>query len=130
MKKFVRLHKGIALATTVGLGYLMMGLPAFAGADDDTQRANIAPVLGTPPLSDNPTNASQTVGLRIFPPTDTQLIEHQRFDLRIETQVPSTKRLSSKVRDSKVGIQRCPISMELPPATETSRKKASIPSKP
>jgi alkaline phosphatase len=88
MKKFVRLHKGIALATTLGLGYLMLGLPAFAGADDDTQRANIAPVLGSPPFSDNPTNASPTVGLRIFPPTNTQLIEHQRFDLRIETQVP------------------------------------------
>jgi len=88
MKKFERLHKGIAVATTIGLGYLLMGLPAFAGADDDTKQSNIPPVLGTPPFSDNPTNASPTVGLRIFPPTYTQLIENQRFDLRIETQVP------------------------------------------
>jgi alkaline phosphatase len=88
MKKFERLHKGIAVATTIGLGCLMMGLPAFAGADDDTKQSNIPPVLGTPPFSDNPTNASPTVGLRIFPPTYTQLIENQRFDLRIETQVP------------------------------------------
>ncbi|MGA7954903.1 MAG: alkaline phosphatase [Gloeobacterales cyanobacterium] len=89
MKKFVRLHKGLAFATTIGLSYLIVGCHnAFAGADDDTQKANIAPVLGTPPFSDNPTNASPTVGLRIFPPTHTQLIENQRFDLRIETQVP------------------------------------------
>jgi len=90
MKKFVRLPKGLTLATTIILGYLVVGLPAFAGTDDDTQKANIPPVLGTPPFSDNPTNASPTVGLRIFPPTDTQLIENQRFDLRIETQVAGT----------------------------------------
>ncbi len=88
MKKLVRLHTGIVLAATLSLSYPLIGWPAFAGADDDTQRANISPVLGTPSLSDNPTNASPIVGLRIFPPTHTQLIEHQRFDLRIETQVP------------------------------------------
>jgi alkaline phosphatase len=91
MKIFVQLLTGMAVAASLGLSYLTLGLPAYAGADDDTQRTNMAPVLGTPPFSDNPTNASPTVGLRIFPPTNTQLIERQRFDLRIETQVPGAK---------------------------------------
>ncbi len=76
------------LAASVCLGSLVSAAPVLAGEDDDTASRNQPPVLGTPPFSDNRTNATAVVGLRIMPPTSTQLIQEQRFDLRIETQVP------------------------------------------
>ncbi|AGY56495.1 alkaline phosphatase [Gloeobacter kilaueensis] len=90
MKRLKQLWSLGFLAATVSLAATLAAGPVLAGTDDDTQKNNVAPVLGTPPFSDNPTNASPTVGLRIFPPTNTTLIKGQRFDLRVETQVPST----------------------------------------
>jgi alkaline phosphatase len=79
---------------------------ALAGPDDDARfrgdgvtRNSVEPIVGGGLPSDNPTNAEANTGLRILPPTGTQLIVGQRFDLRVETQIPATtppdlKRLS------------------------------------
>src|SRR5262249_3239242 len=40
-------------------------------------------------LADYATNADPQSGLRILPPTGTQLVRGQRFDLRVETQIPA-----------------------------------------
>lgn len=90
MKRLMWWRACVSLAATVSLGGLLSAGPVLAGSDDDTAANNILPVLGTPPFSDNQTNASPTVGLRLMPPTGTQLIEDQLFDFRVETQVPST----------------------------------------
>ena len=34
-------------------------------------------------------NAEQETGLRVFPPTKTELFTGQRFDLRVESQIPA-----------------------------------------
>ncbi|CAL1241602.1 alkaline phosphatase [Candidatus Methylocalor cossyra] len=82
----------LAVAALLGSGVQ----PAAAGPDDDaayfsdlSKRNSIDPVVNGGLLSDNPTNAEPTTGLRIMPPTDTLLIAGQRFDLRVETQIPA-----------------------------------------
>ncbi|MFN8559972.1 MAG: alkaline phosphatase, partial [Dehalococcoidia bacterium] len=69
---------------------------ARAGMDDDAPfrgdgvtRNAVEPILDPSQLSDNPTNAEASSGLRILPPTATQLLPGQRFDLRVETQIPA-----------------------------------------
>ena len=71
--------------------------PAMAGLDDDAPfrsdgitRNSAFPYLNGRTFSDYPTHAEANTGLRILPPTGTQLISGQRFDLRVETQIPST----------------------------------------
>ena len=46
--------------------------------------------LGLVLLAIVPIHAAADTGLRILPPTGTQLIAGQRFDLRVETQLPAT----------------------------------------
>lgn len=69
---------------------------AVAGPDDDarfqsdgTTRNSVDPIVGGGLLADTPTNTEASTGLRIMPPTGTQLIAGQRFDLRVETQIPA-----------------------------------------
>lgn len=71
--------------------------PAMAGLDDDAPfqsdgltRNSAFPYLNGRAFSDYPTHAEAKTGLRILPPTGTQLISGQRFDLRVETQIPAT----------------------------------------
>jgi hypothetical protein len=48
-------------------------------------------------------NAEQATGLRIFPPTRTELFTGQRFDLRVESQIPAReapKLVSLKVNET------------------------------
>lgn len=72
--------------------------PAQAGLDDDAPfqsdgvtRNSEFPFLDGRAFSDYPTHAEVRTGLRILPPTGTQLISGQRFDLRVETQIPAKK---------------------------------------
>jgi len=70
--------------------------PALAGLDDDapfksdgvTQNTP-APYIDGRAFSDNPSHAEAHTGLRLSPPTGTQLLSGQRFDLRVETQIPA-----------------------------------------
>lgn len=69
---------------------------AFAGTDDDApfkgdgkSRNAADPIYFGGQLADFPTHAEPATGLRIFPPTATDLFAGQRFDLRIETQLPA-----------------------------------------
>jgi len=66
-----------------------------AGPDDDAPftsdlkaRNAIDPVQHDAGLADFPTNVDRRTGLRLSPPTGSTLIVGQRFDLRIETQMP------------------------------------------
>jgi len=68
----------------------------WAGPDDDapyrgdgTTRNAADPIYFGRTLADFPMNAEQYTGLRILPPTRTELFAGQRFDLRIETQIPA-----------------------------------------
>jgi alkaline phosphatase len=90
-------HASLVLAATLAMANL--AAPAFAGPDDDarfqgngTTRNSVDPNQNpaAPLLSDFPSNAEPNSGLRIMPPTNTQLIVGQRFDLRVETQIPAT----------------------------------------
>ena len=67
-----------------------------AGQDDDApfrsdgKTRNAAdPIYFGRTLSDFPANAEPETGLRVMPPTGTELFAGQRFDLRIETQIPA-----------------------------------------
>ena len=69
---------------------------AHAGPDDDAPfkgdgvKPNaVQPINSGRTLADFPTHAEPASGLRILPPTGTQLIRGQRFDLRVETQLPA-----------------------------------------
>lgn len=75
---------------------LLLALSAHAGGDDDapyqsdgTTRNAVDPVFAGGRLADFPTHAEPTTGLRIFPPTATELFAGQHFDLRVETQLPA-----------------------------------------
>jgi alkaline phosphatase len=90
-------HASLVLAATLAMANFVV--PAFAGLDDDarfngngTTRNSVDPNQNpaAPLLSDFPTNVEPNSGLRIMPPTNTQLIVGQRFDLRVETQIPAT----------------------------------------
>jgi alkaline phosphatase len=73
---------------------------ACAGPDDDARfnsdgitRNSVDPIQTGGQFADYPTNADVDTGLRLFPPTHTQLITGQRFDLRVETQIPTVSAL-------------------------------------
>ncbi len=80
-----------------------------AGSDDDapfrgdgTTRNAADPIYFGRHLADFPMNAEQDTGLRILPPTRTELFAGQRFDLRIESQIPAKEAprlISLKVND-------------------------------
>ena len=96
MKRWISRLLACSLMFAIALSASLMASPASAGLDDDARfksdgvtRNSIDPIVGGGLLSDNPTNADPDTGLRILPPTGTQLIENQRFDLRIETQIPA-----------------------------------------
>lgn len=84
----------VALFTSlVGLAWTGASL---AGKDDDApfqgdgKTRNAAdPIYFGGRLADFPTNADPESGLRIFPPSGTELFVGQRFDLRVETQLPA-----------------------------------------
>ena len=84
----------LLFATATLTSALMFPFPAVAGLDDDSPfrgdgKPNaVKPIQGGRALADYPTNAEPATGLRILPPTGTQLIRGQRFDLRVETQIP------------------------------------------
>lgn len=84
---------------------------AMAGGDDDApfrsdgKTRNAAdPIYFGNRLADFVMNAEAETGLRVMPPTGTDLFAGQRFDLRIETQIPAQSapqlvRLSVNRRD-------------------------------
>ncbi len=90
--------KRVTLSLSALLMLSTLALPVVkAGPDDDarfkqdgTTRNSVDPIQNGGLLADSPTNAEPNTGLRIMPPTETQLIVGQRFDLRIETQIPAT----------------------------------------
>ncbi len=82
--------------SAAGLCILSVYTSSFAGPDDDSpfrsdgKTRNAAdPVYFGRKLADFPMNAEAETGLRISPPTGTDLFAGQRFDLRIETQIPA-----------------------------------------
>jgi len=85
------------LAATLILSGALIAPAAQAGEDDDARflgngvtRNNRDPIQTGGLLADYPTNVEPNTGLRVQPPTGTQLLKGQRFDLRVETQIPST----------------------------------------
>ena len=69
-----------------------------AGQDDDApfkgdgKTRNAAdPIYFGGNLADFPTHADPESGLRIFPPSHSELFAGQRFDLRVETQLPASQ---------------------------------------
>ncbi|WP_218082105.1 alkaline phosphatase [Anthocerotibacter panamensis] len=93
MKALFWKRASLVLAATLAL--VPLAAPVLAGPDDDarfrqngTTRNSVDPIQSGGLLADFPTNAEPNTGLRIMPPTETQLIVGQRFDLRVETQVP------------------------------------------
>ena len=95
----------VALTTTV----------ATAGQDDDSPFAgdgktrNAAdPIYFNQKLADFPMNAESESGLRMMPPTRSDLFAGQRFDLRVETQIPAQvapKLVSLKINGKDVSAQ-------------------------
>jgi len=91
----MRCRRGVATVALLALG---LAAAAYAGMDDDAPfrsdgvtRNAVDPILDASQLSDNPTNADAASGLRVLPPTATQLLPGQRFDLRVETQIPASE---------------------------------------
>lgn len=76
--------------------FALNSVSAIAGPDDDapfkgdgkTRNAS-DPIYFGGRLADFPMNAEPESGLRIMPPTGSDLFAGQRFDLRIETQIPA-----------------------------------------
>jgi len=75
---------------------LLSHLSAVAGPDDDSPfrsdgktRNASDPIYFGRKLADFPMNTEAETGLRISPPTGTDLFAGQRFDLRVETQIPA-----------------------------------------
>jgi alkaline phosphatase len=88
-------RRGVA-AVAVLAAVLLLRARAAAGPDDDAPFQSdgvtpnaLRPILDGRTLADYPTNAEPTTGLRILPPTGSQLVTGQRFDLRVETQIPA-----------------------------------------
>ena len=74
----------------------LIAVSAVAGQDDDSPfqgdgktRNAQDPIYFGGRLADFPMNAEPETGLRIMPPTGSELFAEQRFDLRIETQIPA-----------------------------------------
>ena len=87
-----RMLKSIAFALSLA------AVTAAAGPDDDApftsvldRRNSVDPIRDPSGLADYPTNAEPRTGLRILPPTGSTLVTGQRFDLRIETQLPADR---------------------------------------
>ena len=81
---------GIAIVTA------LIAVSAVAGQDDDSPfqgdgktRNALDPIYSGGKLADFQMNAEPETGLRIMPPTGSELFAGQRFDLRIETQIPA-----------------------------------------
>jgi alkaline phosphatase len=95
-------HKNIIARThaaALAVAVLATGLfasAANAGPDDDAPsrsdgntRNAADPIYFGGKLADFMMNAEAETGLRVLPPTGTELFAGQRFDLRIETQIPA-----------------------------------------
>src|ERR1017187_10299531 len=117
-------HKNIMARThaaALAVAVLATGLFASAvnaGPDDDApfrsdgKTRNAAdPIYFGGKLADFAINAEAETGLRVLPPTGTELFAGQRFDLRIETQIPAQTapklvRLSINGRDMTAAFGR------------------------
>src|ERR1017187_9941854 len=117
-------HKNIIARThaaALAVAVLATGLFASAvnaGPDDDApfrsdgKTRNAAdPIYFGGKLADFMMNAEAETGLRVLPPTGTELFAGQRFDLRIETQIPAQTaptlvRLSLNGRDMTEAFMR------------------------
>lgn len=82
------------LSAVVALGVATTA--SWAGPDDDAPfkgdgktRNAVDPIYFGQKLADFPMNAEPESGLRILPPTRSNLFAGQRFDLRLETQIPA-----------------------------------------
>ena len=78
------------------LALTMTPFVATAGQDDDAPfsgdgktRNAVDPIYFGRNLADFPMHAEQQTGLRVLPPTGTELFAGQRFDLRVESQIPA-----------------------------------------
>lgn len=102
----------VAIAAVAAVAASLVLAPAVqAGQDDDApflsdgKTRNAAdPIYFGRKLADFLANAEADTGLRVMPPTRTDLFAGQRFDLRIETQIPAQqpprlKRLMVNGRD-------------------------------
>jgi len=86
-----------ATTLTLALASITLLTPlAMAGPDDDApyrsdgKTRNAAdPIYFGRKLADFAMNAEPETGLRVMPPTGTELFAGQRFDLRVETQIPA-----------------------------------------
>jgi len=108
----------MAALTAAWLASASLVSPALAGPDDDApyrsdgKTRNAAdPIYFGRKLADFAMNAEAETGLRVMPPTGTELFAGQRFDLRIETQIPAQAaprlvRLSVNGRDTTRGFER------------------------
>lgn len=92
------MHHPRNFARLLALSLALSSLFAHAGQDDDApfkgdgKARNAAdPIYFGGKLADFPTHAEPESGLRIFPPTRTELFAGQRFDLRVETQLPGVQ---------------------------------------
>ncbi len=99
------------LKRIIACSLILLSSTAWAGLDDDAPfksdgrtRNAVDPIQGDARLADFPTHAEAQSGLRILPPAGTELFAGQRFDLRVETQIPAQaapvlKRLNVNRRD-------------------------------
>ena len=109
-KPLLELPFGAALCGTL-VAACLFAAAAHAGPDDDApfrsdgKTRNAAdPIYSGGKLADFLMNAEAETGLRLSPPTGTELFAGQRFDLRVETQIPAQSaprlvRLSVNGRD-------------------------------
>jgi alkaline phosphatase len=108
----------MAALTAAWLASASLVSPALAGPDDDApyrsdgKTRNAAdPIYFGRKLADFAMNVEAETGLRVMPPTGTELFAGQRFDLRIETQIPAQAaprlvRLSVNGRDTTRAFER------------------------
>ena len=88
-------RQGTALVAAL-LASALLSSMATAGQDDDAPfrsdaktRNAAEPIYFGRKLADFVMNAEAETGLRVMPPTGTDLFAGQRFDLRVETQIPA-----------------------------------------
>jgi alkaline phosphatase len=91
-------HFSLARCAVVFVAAIASASAALAGPDDDApyksdgrSRNASDPIYFGRRLADFVMNAEAESGLRVMPPTGTELFAGQRFDLRIETQIPAQK---------------------------------------